>query len=459
MATSTEATPAVAVQRLSASGPGAWSNAYLLSSGDETLLFDVFQLASDATQLADAIDATGQPLTKVWISHAHPDHFLQLDLILDRFPEIEVLTTPNVAADLRADGPWMFDLRKASSAPRRPNGWSRRPRSIPTACPSAGGRSRSSSSAQARPSTTHAWFSPTARRSSPPTSSTTARTSTSKSTTSTAGSRAWTSLSSSRHSAASARFTRDTDPPAVSHSSRAPESTSRPSRLRSKRETRKALGRPSCRGSPTTTFNSSSTCSACPPISQRHRQLSPRRRDEPQQNVGGSWRESKVSPTQLASGEDRARAELALRDNYAQGRLPLDELTARTATVQGGRTIGELRSALRDLPGDPWAVAEIVPAPEDHARTGLILALTSVLVPLPPLVLGLTAAALGAITPGRGGVATGTGRGGRGDRRGGRVRPTRATDPLGGRPPLARTCVGRPGRSGSADLTSPIERA
>src|SRR5881227_4346220 len=73
---------------------------------------------------------------------------------------------------------------------------------------------------------------------------------------------------------------------------------------------------------------------------------------------------SRVSPTRLASDEDRARAERALRENYAHGRLALDELTARIATVQGGRTIGELRSALRDLPGDPWAVAEIVPAVE-----------------------------------------------------------------------------------------------
>ncbi|MGN6168983.1 MAG: DUF1707 SHOCT-like domain-containing protein, partial [Solirubrobacteraceae bacterium] len=105
---------------------------------------------------------------------------------------------------------------------------------------------------------------------------------------------------------------------------------------------------------------------------------------------------STVSPTRLASDEDRARAERALRDNYAHGRLALDELTGRIATVQGGRTIGELRSALRDLPGDPWAVAEIVPAAEDQARTGLILALISVVVPLPPLVLGLTGAGLGA---------------------------------------------------------------
>jgi glyoxylase-like metal-dependent hydrolase (beta-lactamase superfamily II) len=114
MATSTQATPAVAVDRFTASEPGAWSNSYLLSVGGEALLFDVFQLRTDATRLADSVNALGKQLTKVWISHAHPDHFLQLDLILDRFPEVEVLTTPNVLDDLKADGPWMFDLLKGT---------------------------------------------------------------------------------------------------------------------------------------------------------------------------------------------------------------------------------------------------------------------------------------------------------------------------------------------------------
>ena len=120
MSTSTEATPTVAVQRFSASEPGAWSNSYLLSDGQEALLFDVFQLRSDANKLADAIDASGKRLTKVWISHAHPDHFLQLDVILDRFPDAEVLSTPNVTADLRADGPWMFDLLTGKLGPEAP---------------------------------------------------------------------------------------------------------------------------------------------------------------------------------------------------------------------------------------------------------------------------------------------------------------------------------------------------
>jgi glyoxylase-like metal-dependent hydrolase (beta-lactamase superfamily II) len=121
MATSTDATPAIAIQRLSASEPGAWSNSYLISDGREALLFDVFQLRSDARKLADSVEASGKRLSKVWISHAHPDHFLQLDVIIDRFPEVEVLTTPNVLDDLKADGPWMFELLQGKLGPEGPD--------------------------------------------------------------------------------------------------------------------------------------------------------------------------------------------------------------------------------------------------------------------------------------------------------------------------------------------------
>jgi glyoxylase-like metal-dependent hydrolase (beta-lactamase superfamily II) len=120
MSISTDARSVVGVQRFSASEPGAWSNSYLLSDDQDALLFDVFQLRSDAKKLADAVDASGKRLTKVWISHAHPDHFLQLDLIVDRFPEVEVLTIPNVRDDLKTDGPWMFDLLTDKLGPEAP---------------------------------------------------------------------------------------------------------------------------------------------------------------------------------------------------------------------------------------------------------------------------------------------------------------------------------------------------
>jgi glyoxylase-like metal-dependent hydrolase (beta-lactamase superfamily II) len=117
MATRTDTTSRVAVERFRASDQGAWSNSYLLSAGDDALLFDVFQLRSDAERLAESIEASGKRLGSVWISHAHPDHFLGIDVIVGRFPGVEVLTTPNVVDDLKADGPWMFDLLKEKLGP------------------------------------------------------------------------------------------------------------------------------------------------------------------------------------------------------------------------------------------------------------------------------------------------------------------------------------------------------
>jgi glyoxylase-like metal-dependent hydrolase (beta-lactamase superfamily II) len=117
MTTGSYAPPRVAVERFAASQPGAWSNSYLISDADDALLFDVFQLRSDARQLADRVEASGKRVAKVWISHAHPDHFLQLDLIVDRFPDAVLLTTPNVLEDLRTDGPWIFDLLKDKLGP------------------------------------------------------------------------------------------------------------------------------------------------------------------------------------------------------------------------------------------------------------------------------------------------------------------------------------------------------
>ncbi|HEY6308680.1 MAG TPA: MBL fold metallo-hydrolase [Candidatus Angelobacter sp.] len=51
------------------------------------------------------------------ISHAHPDHFMGLDVITERFPEAR---TSNIVADIKADGPWMFSMLQEKLAPEGP---------------------------------------------------------------------------------------------------------------------------------------------------------------------------------------------------------------------------------------------------------------------------------------------------------------------------------------------------
>jgi glyoxylase-like metal-dependent hydrolase (beta-lactamase superfamily II) len=110
----------LSIDTFTSSEDGAWSNSYLISGRSEAVLFDVFQLRSEATQLAEKITQSGKTLTTVMISHAHPDHFMGLDVVTQRFPGAQVVSTANVVADIEQDGPWMFSLLQRKLGPQGP---------------------------------------------------------------------------------------------------------------------------------------------------------------------------------------------------------------------------------------------------------------------------------------------------------------------------------------------------
>lgn len=113
-------TASLSIQSFTSSEPGAWSNSYLITGKSEAILFDVFMLRSDAAQMVEAIAKTGKTLTTVMISHAHPDHFMGLDAITERFPRARIVSTANVVADIKADGPWMFKMLQDKLGPQGP---------------------------------------------------------------------------------------------------------------------------------------------------------------------------------------------------------------------------------------------------------------------------------------------------------------------------------------------------
>ncbi len=102
--------PIFSITPFTSSEAGAWSNSYLVSGRQDALLFDVVQLRSEASKLADMIAQSGKTLKTVFISHAHPDHFLGSDVIAERFPKARFVTTRNVVDDLERSGPWMLSL-------------------------------------------------------------------------------------------------------------------------------------------------------------------------------------------------------------------------------------------------------------------------------------------------------------------------------------------------------------
>ena len=113
-------TISLSIQPFTSSDAGAWSNSYLISGESEAILFDVFMLHSDAVNVADRISKSGKTLKTVMISHAHPDHFMGLDVIAERFPDAQIVSTQNVVNDIKTDGPWMFSMLKGKLGPDGP---------------------------------------------------------------------------------------------------------------------------------------------------------------------------------------------------------------------------------------------------------------------------------------------------------------------------------------------------
>ncbi len=73
----------------------------LLWGERDAVLVDTFLSDAHTAELADWIEAKGRTLRTIYLTHAHPDHFFGLTLLLKRFPEARAVAMPNVVAAMR----------------------------------------------------------------------------------------------------------------------------------------------------------------------------------------------------------------------------------------------------------------------------------------------------------------------------------------------------------------------
>ena len=76
-------------------------NSIILSGTTEAVVVDAQLTKSGAQQLAAAIEKTGKTLTTVFITHAHPDHFLGTAVLSRRFPNAKIVATADVVGELK----------------------------------------------------------------------------------------------------------------------------------------------------------------------------------------------------------------------------------------------------------------------------------------------------------------------------------------------------------------------
>ncbi len=116
---SAETSPAsaITVQTYTASGapPGGLAvNSHLLLGKTQAVLVDGQLYKADAQAVVQMIQASGRNLTTVFLTHAHPDHYLEFDVYRAAFPSAAFVTTAAVLADFNASAPGTFQYLKST---------------------------------------------------------------------------------------------------------------------------------------------------------------------------------------------------------------------------------------------------------------------------------------------------------------------------------------------------------
>jgi glyoxylase-like metal-dependent hydrolase (beta-lactamase superfamily II) len=89
-------------------GPFATVNAFIVSNGKSLVVIDTLRKSVDARRLVDAVKARKLPLTHVYITHGHTDHFTGMPLFRVEFPSARiVVASEDIRRDIKAYAVYM----------------------------------------------------------------------------------------------------------------------------------------------------------------------------------------------------------------------------------------------------------------------------------------------------------------------------------------------------------------
>jgi glyoxylase-like metal-dependent hydrolase (beta-lactamase superfamily II) len=77
-------------------GDQFWANSVIIKGAHEVMLVDAQLTKTNAQKVLQAIEATNKPLSIVYITHEHADHFLGLEVFKEAYPGVRILANSTV---------------------------------------------------------------------------------------------------------------------------------------------------------------------------------------------------------------------------------------------------------------------------------------------------------------------------------------------------------------------------
>lgn len=84
-----------------ASPEGFMSNSHVLMGEDSAILIDAQFSPEEGRKVADLINSTGKKLSKIIITHPHPDHYYGLEVLGIEFGDAEITGGPRTIAEVK----------------------------------------------------------------------------------------------------------------------------------------------------------------------------------------------------------------------------------------------------------------------------------------------------------------------------------------------------------------------
>jgi glyoxylase-like metal-dependent hydrolase (beta-lactamase superfamily II) len=91
-----QATQMFATTVITPGGDQFWTNSVIIEGAHEVMLVDAQLTKTNAEKVLQAIQATHKPLSVIYLTHEHADHFLGLQVFKEAYPGVRILANSNV---------------------------------------------------------------------------------------------------------------------------------------------------------------------------------------------------------------------------------------------------------------------------------------------------------------------------------------------------------------------------